>query len=180
MNNPLGLQRGTVRLAEYNPEWKQLFRKEQSLLKEALGNKFISVEHVGSTAIPGIKAKPVLDIMLAIADLDDWEQIQEPLAALGYKFRKDFRKEQQHILFVKGPEANRTHYLKVTELNSKFWTENILFRDFLVNNPKYRDEYGKTKEQLCKNHQDNRELYTKGKEEFIRRILELAKYKQKI
>ena len=124
MTQPLGLQRGTVRLEPHNPEWHKLFEAEQSALQEILGDKFIAAEHVGSTAIPGIKAKPILDWMLAIPDLNDWGWLKEPLAKLDYEFRRDLRQEQGHVLFVKGSEENRTHYLKITEPNSDFWTEN--------------------------------------------------------
>ncbi len=178
--NILGLQRGIVRLEPHNPEWRKLFETEKSALQKILGDKFIAAEHVGSTAIPDLKAKPILDLMLAIPDLDDWEWLKEPLAKLGYEFRRDFRNEQGHILFVKGPEENRTHYLKITELNSDFWTEHILFRDYLVNNPQYREEYQKLKENLFDSHAGNREPYTKGKEEFVRKILKLAGFKGKV
>ena len=180
MTSSLGLQRGTVRLEPYNPEWQKLFEVEKSALKKVLGDKFLSAEHVGSTAIPGIKAKPILDLMLAIEDLENWEWIKEPLAKLGYEFRRDFIKDQGHILFVKGPEENRTHYLKISQLNSDFWTEHILFRDYLNNNPQYREEYQKLKEKLSDAHTGNREPYTKGKEEFVREILKLAGFKGKI
>lgn len=180
MTPHLGLQRGVVRLEPYNPEWQKLFEIEKSALQKILNNKFIATEHIGSTAIPGLKAKPILDLMLAIPDLNDWESFKEPLAKLDYEFRRDFRSEQGHILFVKGPEENRTHYLKITEPNSDFWTEHILFRDYLINNPQYREEYQKLKENLFDAHSDNREPYTKGKEEFVRKILKLAGFKGKI
>ena len=180
MNTHLGLQRGTVRLEPYNPQWPKLFETEKSALKKVLGDKFIAAEHVGSTAIPAIKAKPILDLMLAIPDLENWQWIKELLAKLDYEFRRDFRKEQGHILFVKGPEENRTHYLKIAELNSDFWMEHILFRDYLINNSQYREEYQNLKEKLFDAHSGNREPYTKGKEEFVRKILKLAGYKGKI
>ena len=178
MTSPLGLKRGAVRLETYNPVWHEIFEAEKSALRQILGDKFIAVEHVGSTAIPGIKAKPILDLMVAIHNLDEWEWIKEPLAKLGYEFRRDNRKEQGHILFVKGPEENRTHYLKVAELDSDFWKEHIFFRDYLLRNPKYIAEYQRVKGQLLFEHKGNRELYTKGKEEFIRKILALARFKK--
>ena len=180
MKSSLGLQRGTVQLEPYNPEWQELFESGKSALQKVFGDKFIAAEHIGSTAIPDLKAKPILDLMLAIPDLNDWEWVKEPLAKLGYEFRRDFRKEQGHILFVKGPEENRTHYLKITEPNSDFWNEHILFRDYLINNPQYREEYQNLKEKLFDAHAGNREPYTKGKEDFVRKILRLAGFKGKI
>ncbi len=180
MRSPLGLQRGTVKLKSYNPEWQKLFRMERLAFQKVLGNKFIAAEHIGSTAIPDIKAKPILDLMLAIPNLNDWEWLKEPLAKLDYQFCRDSRDEQGHLLFVKGPEENRTHYLKITELNSDFWTGQILFRDYLINNPQYREEYQNLKEKLFDAHGGDREPYTKGKGEFVRKILKLAGFKGKI
>ncbi len=179
MKSPLGLKRGAVHLETYNPVWHEIFEEEKLALRQILGDKFIAAEHVGSTAIPGIKAKPILDLMIAIRNLDDWEWIQEPLTRLGYEFRRDSREEQGHILFVKGPEENRTHYLKVAELDSDFWAEHVLFRDYLLRNPKYIAEYQSIKEQLLDEHKGNREPYTKGKEKFIRKILDLAGFRKK-
>jgi len=175
----LGLKRGTVCLEEYNPQWRVLFDEEKVRLKELLGNQLIGVEHVGSTSIPGIKAKPILDLMIAIKDLNDWAWLKESLSKLGYEFRKDYRETQEHILFVKGPEENRTHYLKATEFNSDFWVEHILFRDYLINNPEYLNQYQELKEKLFKEYNGDREPYTKGKEEFIKMILARARKEAK-
>ncbi|MBI2620836.1 GrpB family protein [candidate division WWE3 bacterium] len=175
----LGLQRGTVRLESYNPRWREFFEKEKSALKQVLGDRFIAAEHVGSTAIPSLKAKPILDLMLAIENLSDWDWLKEPLSKLGYVFCRDSTQEKRRILFVKGPQENRTHYLKVAEFNSDFWTEHIIFRDYLISNSRYREEYQKLKENLFDTHAVNRELYTKGKEEFIQKILKLAEYEGK-
>ncbi|MDP3724099.1 MAG: GrpB family protein, partial [bacterium] len=119
-------------------------------------------------------------LIVAIENLDDWDWIKEPLSKLGYEFRRDFRQKQGHVLFVKGSKENRTHYLKVTELNSDFWNEHVLFRDYLINNPKYRQEYQKLKEQMLEEHKGERGPYTKGKEEFVKKILKLAGFKGKI
>jgi GrpB-like predicted nucleotidyltransferase (UPF0157 family) len=175
----LGLQRGIVRLVSYDPEWQQLFEVEKNALESVLGDSLIAVEHIGSTAVPGIKAKPILDLMVAIKSLDAWERIREPLSTLGYEFRTDFRKEHGHILFVKGPEECRTHYLKVTECNSDFWTEHVLFRDYLISHPEYRDEYQRIKESLLEAYGGDRAPYTKGKEVFVKRVLNLAGFQKK-
>ena len=171
----LGLQRGIVQLVPYNPQWAEEFESEKRALLGILGDKILGVEHVGSTAIPGIKAKPILDVMVVISSLERWEEYKEPLSTLGYEFRRDLRKTEGHVLFVKGPEENRTHYLKLAERDSVFWKNHILFRDYLSNHQEEREEYQKLKEQLLEEHKGVREPYTKGKEEFVRKILNLAK-----
>jgi len=176
----LGLQRGIVRLSDHDAAWSDIFNAEKAELREVFGNKILGVEHVGSTAIPGVKAKPILDLMVAIQSLDNWKECEENLQKLGYQFRADNRELQDHILFVKGPEEKRTHYLKLAELNSDFWSEHILFRDFLITHPKYRQEYEDLKILLLQKYQDNRKPYTDGKKDFIKKVLKLAGYTGKI
>lgn len=176
MNNALGLQRGTVVLSEHKPEWYQLFEEERANLATVLGTFALSIEHIGSTAIPGIKAKPILDLMVAIPTFDDWEQYKEPLSLLLYEFRRDFREDQQHILFVKGPEENRTHYLKLTELDSEFWKEHLIFRDYLTTHPERAQEYQELKESLLAEHSGDRGPYTEGKKQFVQETLRQAGY----
>lgn len=170
----LGLQRGTVKLFDHDPSWAEDFASEKVAPQKTLGVKMLGVEHVGSTAIPGIKAKPILDLMVAVPSLDGWKEFERPLEQLGYKFRTDFREYGGHVLFVKGPEEKRTHYLKLTELNSDFWEEHILFRDFLTEHQEYAKKYEKLKEGLLQEHGGDRGPYTAGKKEFVHKILRLA------
>ena len=81
--SPLGLQRGTVRLEEYNPEWRDLFEQEKELLLKTFGSRILKIEHIGSTAIPGLPAKPIIDINVAIPSLDD---INDFIVGLHYAF----------------------------------------------------------------------------------------------
>lgn len=170
----LGLKRGAVTLLPHNPEWLEEFEREKKNILYIIGEKIIDIEHIGSTAIPNIKAKPILDLMIGIKSLDEWAALQPHLETLKYEFRKDLREEQGHILFVKGPENNRTHYLKVTEFGSPFWNKQLLFRDYLLNNPTYAKEYQDLKERLLKRSENDRGTYTSGKTEFIEKILKLA------
>lgn len=176
MDSKLGLKRGTVQLSEYQPEWRDAFGQEELNLATVLGNLSLGVEHIGSTAIPGMKAKPILDLMVAVPSLDRWEQYEKPLETLSYQFMRDMREDQQHVLFVKGSEENRTHYLKLTEYDSDFWKEHLIFRDFLVEHPEYAREYESLKESLLNEHKGDRKPYTQGKAVFIEKMLRLAGY----
>ncbi|XKT74545.1 MAG: GrpB family protein [Patescibacteria group bacterium UBA2163] len=175
-NKNLGLQRGTVQLSEYHPDWVDAFCLEKEHIEKLLGDAVLGVEHIGSTAIPGIKAKPILDFMVGIRSFDEWEHYTELLAQLGYEFRRDLREEQLHILFVKGPEENRTHYLKLAEIHSDFWTQQIIFRDFLIENPEYKRRYQALKERLLIEYQGERGPYSEGKKIFIKEALKRAGY----
>ncbi|MFA4954430.1 MAG: GrpB family protein [Patescibacteria group bacterium] len=171
----LGLQRGKVRLVAYDPEWATLFETETVQLKALLGDALLGIEHVGSTAIPGMDAKPILDLMVAVKAIDDYATYTEQLSGLGYVFRQDNRDEQEHVLFVKGPEEKRTHYLKLTTLNSDFWREHILFRDYLIQHTERAAEYQQLKRNLLEKHADERARYTEEKAAFIKQTIALAK-----
>jgi len=131
----LGLKRGTVELVEYNPEWAELYLVEKAELERELGDELLGVEHVGSTAIPGMLAKPILDVAVAVNSLDGFERFTPQFEELGYQFMRDNRDDQEHVLYVKGSEEARTHYLKLTTLDSGFWKHHVLFRDYLIDHP---------------------------------------------
>ena len=173
----LGLDRKNVKLSKYNPNWKKAFEAEKKAIEDTLEKELVDIEHIGSTAIPGMSAKPILDFMIAIDSVDHYEKFIVPLKELGYEFRRDNRSTQEHVLFVKGAEDFRTHYLKLTQKDSEFWNEHILFRDYLINNPDIAKEYQELKEGLQKIHGSNRETYTEQKAEFIKKILKLAEKK---
>jgi GrpB-like predicted nucleotidyltransferase (UPF0157 family) len=169
----LGLKRGTVKLVSYHKQWKDDFVIEKKFLQENLGKEII-IEHVGSTAIPGVVAKPIIDMMLALPENENPEIIYNKLSEIGYIDRGAQGVEDRR-LFVKGPEEKRTHYLHVTKKESDFWDEHILFRDYLLKNKESREEYNKIKKELEQKHSDNRKLYTKAKSDFIQSIIGKAR-----
>lgn len=169
-----GLKRGTVKLTQHNPQWRAEFTKEKKRLTKILGKHFLAVEHVGSTAIPGLKAKPIMDLLVAVKSIDDFDNYTKLLEKLDYAFMRDNRKDQEHVLYVKGPEAKRTHYLKLCQLDSDFWQEHILFKEYLMSHPEKLKEYEELKVKLAKKYKDDRYKYTKKKEDFIQKVLKLA------
>ncbi len=172
---PLGLQRGTVTLKQYDPRWAELFRIEKTEIIEHMGDSALAVEHVGSTAMPGMVAKPILDLMVAVDSIDDFDRFTPTLEKLDCQFMRDNRDEQEHVLYIKGPEEKRTHYLKLTTIDSEFWKEHILFRDYLISHPVRAEQYKELKRHLLAKHKGARENYTKDKETFINETLELAR-----
>ncbi|MFH1405386.1 MAG: GrpB family protein [Patescibacteria group bacterium] len=170
----LGLNRNNVILSKYDPAWTQDFEIEKKAILDKFGDDLVAIEHIGSTAIPDMIAKPLIDFMVAIDSLDNYERFVGPLRELGYEIRKDYRADLQHVLFVKGPEENRTHYLKLTELDSNFWKEHIVFRDYLIAHPDVAEEYKKLKQSLFEKYAENRTEYTKAKAGFIESVLARA------
>ncbi len=175
----LGLKRGTVKLVPHNLKWAKLFEKEKEILKEVFGDTIIAIEHIGSTAVPGIPAKPIIDISIAIESLEIAKVMNEKFEKLGYQHRPFVPKHnnielQSQELFVKGPESRRTFYVHVTNYGSEKWKSDLLFRDYLRKYPKSAKEYAELKLKLAERYSQDRETYTKSKDSFIKSILEIA------
>jgi len=110
----IGLKRGTVKLSSHHKQWAKLFETEKENLLSALNQFKANIEHVGSTAIPGVPAKPIIDMLLFIPDNINVQKIHDILEKQGYENRGEQGVPGRQI-FVKGPEENRTHYLHVTK-----------------------------------------------------------------
>lgn len=176
----IGLKRGTVKLLPHNPKWAELFEEEKRLLEKTFGDKIIAIEHIGSTAIPSIPAKPIIDMNVAVESLEIARDMKEKFMELDYEHRpfvpghtKEELKWQE--LYVKGPEAKRTHHAHVTVYGNDYWENDLLFRDYLRKNPTRAKQYAELKETLAQKHADDRGTYTKSKEQFINETLEMAK-----
>lgn len=173
MNGILGVKRGTVILKKHHKEWKEAFDAEKESLEKLLGGTVLDIQHIGSTAVPGLSAKPLLDMLLAVHSLsDDVAKVRPVLEQYGYIYREHGPDDHARRLFMKGPEDSRTHHLHVTERGSSFWKRSIAFRDWLCSHPEDVKQYEALKEELAEQHADAREFYTKGKQEFIEAILE--------
>lgn len=170
----VGLPRGTVRVVPYQPEWRSLFEAEAVLLRSVMGDAALGVEHVGSTAVEGLDAKPIIDLIVAVRDLREAEEWIPKLEAPGYEFRPDAGIPDR-LFFAKGPRTWRTHHLSLAEPSSKFYTEHLLFRDYLRANPEAFEEYRALKHELARRYAGDRASYTEGKRAFVKRILTLAK-----
>lgn len=168
-NLSLGLKRGTVRVVPHDPSWVELFAREYKLLKRLAGEHFVAMEHIGSTSIPGIHAKPIVDMQLAVRSLRDIARFREALEALGYSYREN-GSDEMRVLFVKGPEELRTHHLHITEHGSDAWQVAILFRNHLRANSRVAREYNRLKMDLAVRHASDRAAYSAFKKGFIENI----------
>lgn len=170
MAEPIGLKRGTVSVVEYQPSWVAAFDEEKQQLLDALGDNVSGIEHVGSTSVPGLAAKPIIDMLAAVDDLSVYKRLIEPLTALGYEFMPE-RVFADRVFFPKGPRENRTHHLSLAVKNSDGWNKTIAFRDYLRENASARDKYQSFKTQLAAKYPNDRASYTKAKEQLIEVIL---------
>jgi GrpB-like predicted nucleotidyltransferase (UPF0157 family) len=161
-----------VEVVRYDPAWIAMYELEADSIRVALGDRFSYVlEHFGSTAVPGLSAKPIIDIMLGTNSKEDWPDLIAPLETLGYDYWSE-NPNKERMFFVKGlpPKARRTHHIHVFEIGSIYW-DRLMFRDFLRQNPDDALEYMALKEELALKFKQDRDAYTHGKEEFVRRIM---------
>lgn len=180
--NKIGLKRGTVKLMPYDPKWPDLFNKEKALLQKTFGDQILAIEHIGSTAIPGISAKPIIDIEIGVESLDVARDMKEKFEKIGYEHRPfvpGYTKEemQWEELYAKGPEEKRTYYVHVTIYDDSHWKNDLFFRDYLRQNLSVAKDYTELKQKLAKKYTNDRRSYTDGKDSFIKNILEMAKKK---
>jgi GrpB-like predicted nucleotidyltransferase (UPF0157 family) len=169
----LGLKRGMVRVVPYRPEWPAYFQSERELLQKILGAKVLEIRHIGSTAIPGMPAKPIIDILSAVENLADVDDFTDALAAIGYEDKGNGDVPGRRY-FVKGSEAARTHHLNFYEMNSPGWIIHILFCEYLKAHDEVAKEYAQLKLKLAKEFPTDRASYTNGKEKFVAGIVEKA------
>ena len=170
----LGCERHLVRLVPYQSAWAELFRQEAERLSAALGDRVVRVEHVGSTAVPGLDAKPILDIVVAVRDMTDAAVFEDALRPLGYIHKAENDRPGRLYFAKRLPDDRSTHHLNITELGTECWFTHVAFRDYLREHPEAREEYRRLKQDLARRYQHDRAAYQEGKEEFITRILAIA------
>lgn len=160
-----------VSLVEYRPEWRSVFEDEKSRIQSALGEVSAQIEHIGSTAVVGLAAKPIIDIMIGLEDFSIADQIVPKIEALGYEyiqkyeavmpFRRFFSKEQMGI---------RTHQIHMVEIGTEFWDRLILFRDYLRQKADVAARYAALKRELAEREWNDVNEYADAKTEFVREI----------
>ena len=142
----LGLKHNVNLLVDYDEEWPLLFLDEQRKIAEALGDIAKAIEHYGSTAVPRMRAKPILDIMVGVDPLEDWERCRPPLEKLGYDYAEKAGVPGHHI-FGRGRDlTERTHLVHVVKYLGSSWTTDLALRDRLRSDPQLRADYVAEKE----------------------------------
>lgn len=166
----LGLPRHDVRLVTHDPRWPALYELAAVELRACLGERIRDIEHIGSTAIPGLEAKPILDLMVAVSGLPLSEDFHGDLHDIGYQYR-DLDTVPGRLFFAKGPESARTHYLSVCEVGSPFWISHLAFRDALRSDERLAQEYAALKRRLAQQFPHDRFEYSDAKAQFIRSVI---------
>ena len=164
----IGLRRGTVAVREYDPRWQIEYGREAAILAELLGSSVL-IEHVGSTAVPNLAAKPLIDIAVGFENREALNEGRRRLREADYDDRGDFG-DRGGVILAKGPEDDRTHLLHLVEARDPQWRRYLDFRDALRSDTALRDEYGSLKSELAKTYWLDREAYLAGKVPFIERV----------
>lgn len=154
----------------YNSQWPSLFEQEKTALAIILKPWLIgSIEHVGSTSVPQLRAKPIIDIMVGVQGLESSKPAIENLQAAGYCYYP-YKIDVMHW-FCKPSPQHRTHHLHLVPFRSLLWHERIKFRDILRSNDLIAREYAQLKESLAFENSEDREAYTQAKGPFIQAVL---------
>ena len=171
-----------VAVVPYDSRWPVLFERERLHLLCCLPPDLVKrIEHFGATAVPGMSAKPIVDILVEVTSLDETRRKIAPvLEAQGYDYfwRPSWGDDTPpfYAWFIKRDgKGNRTHHIHMVEADFEHW-DRLLFRDYLIENPDVAREYGELKEGLSKVHNKDRVAYTKAKTEFIGAVTEKAKW----
>ena len=170
----LGLHKDKVSLVDYCSDWPQEFEKEKKKLQKIFSGSALAIEHVGSTAIPGLSAKPILDIAVAVANEETLIKLIPVLTNAGYDVL-DLVEKCGEILARKGKPECRTHYIHVEVMGSTYWNNHILFRNYMLKHPETVKQYEVLKRRLATEFQEDRKKYTATKNEFIQNILKLVR-----
>jgi GrpB-like predicted nucleotidyltransferase (UPF0157 family) len=160
-------------IESYDPFWPMKFEAERALLEPVLAPWLIGpIVHVGSTSVPGLAAKPVIDIMAAVRDLQSSASTIELLRPLSYCYFP-YKADVMHW-FCKPGELERTHHLHLVPMGSQLWRDRLAFRDRLRSDATLRNSYASLKFALASTYREDREAYTAAKSEFILSALQRA------
>jgi len=162
----------------YNPEWPKKFEAEKQRILSILGKQIVDIQHIGSTSIPNLSAKPIIDIGVLVNSIDDISHFTSTLSNLKYIYRPDLSSPER-IFFKKGNPVE--YHLSIACPKHTFWDRNIAFRNYLRIHPNFVKEYQELKiNNLAKtpesdlNDLSSSKIYNEGKGDFVQKILELA------
>jgi GrpB-like predicted nucleotidyltransferase (UPF0157 family) len=162
-----------VEVVPHSPGWAAEFRAEADRLADRLGDEVVAVHHVGSTAIPGISAKPIIDLLLEAREVERLDGFHSEMAALGYEARGEFGIPGRRF-FVKSAGPRRTHHIHAFATGDPELERHLAFRDYMISHPDEARAYGRLKESLAEEFPTDIEGYMVGKDAFIKETEKVA------
>ena len=156
----------------YDPNWPRMFEDERVRILAVLADKVVAIEHIGGTAVVGLGAKPIIDVMIGVRSLADAEPCISRLASIGYEYRPENEGKFPETRFFDRP----SYHLHMVEVSSDFWRRHLIFREYLRIRPEKARQYFELKKELASKYHTDREGYTDAKTQFIATALEDAGY----
>lgn len=161
-----------MEIAPYNKNWQKMFLAEKEIILNNVQDEIIEVQHIGSTAVPDLAAKPIIDIAILVPSIENADTYIKQLEKLDYIYQPE-RSSVERYFFTKNDPP--TFHLSLAQPDKySFWERQKLFRDYLISHPATAKEYEELKKSLIKEHPDGRQEYCDGKSEFINNVLKLA------
>jgi GrpB-like predicted nucleotidyltransferase (UPF0157 family) len=157
----------------YNPRWPELFRQEAAKIATIFGEELVTIQHIGSTSIPGMSAKPIIDIMPVVRDIQQVEMFNAAMIQLGYESKGEFGIPGRRY-FSKGGDANRSHHVHTYQLNHPEVARHLDFRDYLSAHPEEAQQYASLKIALAQQFPHDISGYMAGKDAFIKETIQQA------
>lgn len=162
-----------IRLIPYDPIWAKKFCDEKARLLGIFSKDILELEHIGSTAIIGLCAKPIIDMMGAVISMEAADSLIIPLCDFGYVTPDESNNElAERRWLMRYANGHRTHHLHLVQLGSHSWKRTIKFRDVLMNHPEVAEEYERLKKSLVKGNLNDRNAYIRGKTAFIEAVVQ--------
>ncbi len=155
-----------IEVVRYNPEWVTVFEKEKRLIMKAMRPGIIKIHHIGSTAVPNLDAKPIIDVLVETDSMKSLEALVPALKQLGYESKGEFGIVGRQY-FQKGGN-NRTHHLHAFQTGDSNVSRHLAFRDYLVANPDIAAEYGALKQSVVRLCNNDKDQYGLGKNDFVK------------
>jgi GrpB-like predicted nucleotidyltransferase (UPF0157 family) len=161
-----------VALRPFDAHWAAMFTAERKHLESLFPGSFIDIQHFGSTAVPGLTAKPVIDILAGVLSMPAADALMEPLCRAGYTTSAEFNATlSDRRWLMKWADGHRTHHLHIVVHGGDEWRLRLAFRDALRSNSKLAEQYGRLKQELALRFPSDREAYSDAKAEFVKSVV---------
>lgn len=161
-----------VALGAYDPRWPLMFEEERNRLSALFPDDFMAIEHIGSTAVPGLRAKPIIDVLAGVESIARGDLLMDPLCRSMYVTSAEFNATLKNRRWLmRWADGRRTHHLHLVEYRGPEWSERLAFRDMLRSDLGFAARYEQLKARLAKDFSDDREAYTAAKSQFVREAI---------
>ena len=160
-------------IVPYNPRWPEMFQTEAKKINAVFGAELVAIHHIGSTSVPGLNAKPIIDIMPVVRDIEQVDQFNPAMVELGYEPKGEYGIPGRRY-FRKGGDVHRTHHVHAFQEDNEEVTRHLIFRDYLIAHPHVAQQYAALKIEVAKQHPHDIYGYMDGKDAFIRETIQHA------